>query len=174
MDTSRFKMSWAIACIMLLLGFIGVILTNVKKEGAWTYWQYIVFVFALLSLAYNLASKREKYRSAFYTFWHELLHWVGLILCFLLLSFMVKIGIISRFTASLEILMLLALTTYLVGVYFDKIFIGIGIVLGLFAASIALFEQYLYIIIIPLVIIAIGVLVWLSRPKKNNKQINDQ
>ena len=174
MDTSRFKISRVIACIMLLLGFIGVILTNVKKDGAWTYWQYIVFVFAVLSLAYNLASKGEKWRSALYTFWHELLHWGGLVLCFLILSFMVKIGIISRFIASLEILMLLALTTYLIGVYFDKIFIGIGIVLGLFAAGLALFEQYLYIIVIPLVIIAIGILVWLSRPKNDNKQINDQ
>jgi hypothetical protein len=173
MQSSRFKVPFILGGIMLLLGFLGVVLTNVRKDGAWVYWQYVVFIFAILSLAYNLYSKGKEWRSTIYTFWHELLHWVGLLLCIILLSFMVKIGIISRFLASLEVLTLLALTTYLIGVYFDKVFIGIGVVLGLFAASVALFEQYLYLIVIPLVIIALVLIMWFGWPRKKDDQISE-
>ncbi len=174
MHSSRFKVPFILGGIMLLLGFLGVVLTNVRKDGAWIYWQYVVFIFAILSLGYNIYSKGKEWRSTIYTFWHELLHWVGLLLCILLLSFMVRIGIISRFLASLEVLTLLALTTYLIGVYFDKIFIGIGIVLGLFAASVALFEQYLYLIIIPLIVVALLLIIWFGwHRKKNDDQINE-
>jgi hypothetical protein len=161
MLTSRFRIPFVIGCVMLLLGFIGMVLTDVRKDGAWSYWVYIVFLYAALSLAYNLYSKGKEGKAHLYTFWHELWHWVGLFLCVSLICFMVKIGIISRFLASLEILVLLGLTTYLIGVYFDKIFIPIGIVLGLFAASIALFDQYLYLISIPLLAIGIGILIWI-------------
>jgi len=146
---------------MLLLAFIGVVLTDVRKDGAWSYWVYVVFLYAALSLGYNLYSRGRQWKTTLHTFWHELWHWVGLFLCVSLISFMVKIGIISRFLASLEMLVLLGLTTYLIGVYFDKIFIPIGIVLGLFAASIALFDQYLYLISIPLLAIGIGIIIWI-------------
>ena len=172
MVASRLKIPLILGGIMLLLGFIGLILTDMFKDGAWIYWQFVVCIFALLSLGYNLYSKGKEWRSTLYTFWHELLHWVGLFLCLVILSFMVKIGILSRFVASLEILILLALTTYLIGVYFDKVFIGIGIVLGLFAATIALFEQFLYLITIPLIIVALGLIFWVARQRKKENQVN--
>jgi len=165
MHVSGFRIPLILGGIMLLLGFIGVILTDMFKDGAWVYWQYVVCIFALLSLGYNLYSKGREGRSKLYTFWHELVHWIGLFLCIVVISFMVKIGIISRFLASLEILLLLALTTYLIGVYFDKVFMGIGIALGGFAATIALFEQFLYLIIIPLLIVALGLIFWFARPR---------
>jgi hypothetical protein len=167
MLTPRFRVSFILGCIMLLLGFVGVILTDVRKDGAWSYWLYVVFIYAALSLGFNIYSKGKKWRTALYSFWHELWHWLGLFLCIFLVSFMVKIGIVSRFLASLEILTLLALTTYLIGVYFDKIFIPIGIVLGLFVASIAFFDQYLYLIIIPLIVIALGMIVWIIHGTKS-------
>lgn len=143
---------------MLLLGFVGVILTDIRKDGAWSYWLYVVFFYAVLSLGFHLFSKGKEWNV---TFWHELFHWLGLFLCIFLISFMVKIGIISRFLASLEILTLLALTTYLIGVYFEKIFIPIGIVLGVFVASLAFFNQYLYVIAIPLIVICVGLIFWI-------------
>jgi hypothetical protein len=173
MHSSRFRVPFILGGIMLLLGFLGVVLTNVRKDGAWVYWQYVVCIFAILSLVYNVYSKGKEWRSALYTFWHELLHWVGLFLCIVLISFMVKIGIISRFLASLEVLTLLALTTFLIGVYFDKVFIGIGVVLGVFAASVALFEQYLYLIIIPIIIVALALMIWFGRSGKKDDPISE-
>jgi hypothetical protein len=156
----RYRVPLIIGCVLLLLGFIGVILTDVLKDGAWMYWLFVVFFYAAFSLGFNLYSKAN--RTMVYTLGHEIGHWIGVFLCLLLIFFMVKIGIVSRFLASLQLLTLLGLSTYLIGVYFNRIFIPIGLALGLFAASIAFFDQYLYLIIIPLIAIAIGIILWIS------------
>lgn len=159
----RFKVPFFIGSLMLLLGFLGVMLTDILKDGAWNYWLFVVFFFAVLSMAYHIYSKGKE---ALHTIWRELFHWVGLFLCIMLLFFMVKIGVMSRFVASLQILIFLAFTTYLIGVYFDKVFVLIGVALGLFAASIAFFDQYLYLIIIPVIAVAIGILTWINTIRK--------
>jgi hypothetical protein len=163
----RLRVPFIIGCVMLLLGFIGVILTDILKDAAWMYWVFVVFFYAAFSLGFNLYSKDREGRTTLYTFGHEIWHWIGVFLCLLLIFFMVKIGILSRFLASLQLLMLLALSTYLIGVYFNRIFIPIGIALGLFAASIAFFDQYLYLIVIPLIAIAIGIIMWIIKSSNN-------
>ena len=56
---------------MLLLGFIGVVLTDVLKDAAWTYWLYVVFLYAVFSLAFHLYSKGKEGQTTTYTFWHQ-------------------------------------------------------------------------------------------------------
>jgi hypothetical protein len=163
----RFRVPLVIGCVMLLLGFIGVILTDILKDGAWMYWLFVVFFYAAFSLGFNLYSRGQG-RTTLYTFGHEIWHWIGVFLCLLLIFFMVKIGILSRFLASLQLLTLLGLSTYLIGVYFNRIFIPIGIALGLFAASIAFFDQYLYLIVIPLIAIVIGIIMWIVQSSNKN------
>lgn len=132
------------------------------------YWLFVVFFYAAFSLGFNLYSKRG--RTTLYTLGHELGHWIGVFLCLLLIFYMVEIGIVSRFLASLQLLTLLGLSTYLIGVYFNAIFIPIGIVLGLFAASIAFFDQYVYLIVIPLIAVAIGIILWISQSRSSTTE----
>ncbi|HEY2811094.1 MAG TPA: hypothetical protein VGJ00_06890 [Rhabdochlamydiaceae bacterium] len=161
MLSMRFKVPVLVGWVMLVLGFIGVVCTDVSKEGAWQYWRVLALIYALMSLGVNLYLRKKGWKTTLYSFWHELWHWVGLLLCVSLISYLVKIGIISRFLAGLQILTLLALSTYLIGVYIEITFIPIGIVLGLCAVGIAFFDQYLYAIAIPVLLIASGIVLWL-------------
>lgn len=163
MKFSGWKVRLIVGLIMLLLGFIGLIITNAQKQGAWNYWRWIAVAYAVLSLGLSWHLKKIGWKKELITIWQEILHWTGLMLSIWLVSFVVRIGLQDRFEASLEVLILLALTTYLAGIYIEVSFIPIGLLLGLFAAGLAFFDEYLYAMVVPLTIVAIVYLVWESR-----------
>lgn len=168
--TTSIKLRLVIAFVLLTLSFIGVIITDIKKDGAWEYWRFLCVVFACLSLALSWHLRRKGWKTPLFTLWHELAHWIGLLGGIFVASYFVRIGFIGRFEASLLILLLLALATYLVGVYTEPTFILLGIILGVFAAGLAFLDAYLYNIILPLTLVAgIILFVVLYRSHKKSK-----
>lgn len=157
---------FVVLAAMLLLALIGVVLTDVNKSGAFRYWQWTAVLYALLALGLSWYERRsaEAFRPA--TLWHELLHWVGLNAAVYLISLYVSIGIVSRFEAALLVLTVLALAVYLAGLYIEISFCFVGVILGLFAALVAFFSEYLYAIAFPLVLVAIGMLFWMLLHRK--------
>ena len=162
------KIRLTVALLMLVLGFIGVIVTDIKKDGAWEYWRALSIMYALISLVMNWYFKKQGWISTALTLWHEVAHWSGLIGAIFIASYFVQIGIVGKFEASLSALLLLALTTYLAGIYIESTFILIGIMLGGFAASIAFLDEYLYNILLPATI-AGGILLILIVHYKHKK-----
>ncbi len=156
---SSFKIRLFVALLMLLLGFIGVIVTDIKKDGAWYYWRFLAIVYAALSIGLSSHLKRKGWKTTFYTIWHEIAHWVGLVAAIIVVSYFVQVGLISRFEASLLTLLLLALATYLAGVYTEPTMVLLGILLGVFAAGIAFVDEYLYNILLPVTLAAAVLLV---------------
>lgn len=99
------------------------------------------------------------------TIWHEVLHWVGLFTAAFLVSVFVGMGIMGRFEAALMMLTLLALTTFLAGIYYETSFIVIGLVLGFFTAGAAFLEEYLYSILLPATLIVVVIVLWVMHKK---------
>lgn len=155
-------MRLGVGLVMLLMGFIGLVLTDTEKEGAWSYWRWTAVAYAAMSLGLSWHLKKSGWKKEVVTLWQELLHWAGLMFAIWLVSYVVHIGLQNRFEASIEVLILLALATYLAGVYIEMSFIPIGILLGLFAAGIAFLDEYLYGILVPLTLLVGAVLVWVS------------
>ncbi len=155
------KLRLCIGLLMLILGFIGMIVTDISRDGAWLYWRNISAVFAILSLSLSIYLQKMRWKTTVFTIWHELFHWVGLLLTIVTIDYFVTTGIMGRFQAGLVALALLAFATYLIGVYIETTFIPVGIILGVFAAGTALFAAYIYSIILPLTIIAALVVVWM-------------
>lgn len=150
-----FRARAAVALIMLALSFVGLVITDIKRTGALTYWQIMVPIFALLCLGLSLYIRRTVDVIRPVSIWHEVLHWVGLGGSVCLVWYFVRIGSIGRFEAGLFVLTLLALATFLVGVYVDYSFLIIGLMLGIFAGAAAFVEEYLFSIMLPLTI-AVG------------------
>ena len=146
---------------MLLLAFIGLIVTDLMQDGAWIYWRVMVPVYAIMSIGLSWYLRRGKNHITVATIRHEVLHWAGLIAGVYLVSMFVNMGIVGRFEAGLEVLIMLALTTFIAGVYHDYIFLILGVLLGLFVAGAAFFTEYLYTVMLPLTIFAALVMVWL-------------
>ena len=162
------KVRLGVGLTMLLLAFIGMVVTDVRTEGGWSYWKWIVPVYALLALWLSWYVKRQKQTVSPITIWHEILHWVGLICVIYLVSHLVQVGTISRFIAGIFQLILLSFGVFLAGIYIEPMFILIGIVLGIFALITALLVQYMYSIVIPILIagaIITALSVWISHKK---------
>lgn len=174
MDTSEkhpFKARLIVGIIMLIFAFLGVIVTDVWKDGSLNYWRVMSPVFAILSLWLSWYVRKHRKSLSSTTIWHEAAQWIGLIGAVYLVSAFVHIGLVSRFQASLQVLVMLALTVFVNGIYTEHSFIIIGLLLGLLAAVIALVNQYLFVIMVPLILIGIGVVFWLiHRARKKNHE----
>ncbi|WP_420421111.1 hypothetical protein [Simkania sp.] len=161
----HWKMRLLVALIMLGLSFIGLIVSDLKQNGAWNYWRVMVPIFAILCLFLSWYLRRQKKIMTAATIWHELVQWVGLALSVYLVSIFVKIGLMGRFEAGLVALTLLALTIFIAGIYVEATFFLIGLLMGIFAAAAALMAAYVYTVMLPLTIIVAVLLVWVARKR---------
>ncbi len=144
---------------MLLLAFIGLIVNDFLPHANWYYWRFVSPVFAVISMWLNWYLDN---RSAFKRrepMWKEILHWIALLLSIYILSVFVNIGTVGRVEAGLVALTLIALATFLAGVYFDPTFILIGLVIGVFDLAAGLVHTYLSLVMIPVIIIAAAVVI---------------
>ena len=166
-NSASTKLRLCVALVMLILGFVGVIVTDISKDGAWNYWRYTAVLYAILSLCLSWHLKKQGWKTTLLTVWHEIAHWIGLIAAIFISSFLVKMGLIGRFEASLLTLLMLALATYLAGIYIEPTLVLIGIMLGIFALGIAFLDVYLYNILLPLtLVVAVVFLVLIHRAHK--------
>ena len=161
----HWKMRLLVALIMLGLSFIGLIVSDIKQNGAWNYWRIMVPIYAVLCLFLSWYLRRQKKIMSAATIWHELVQWVGLALSVYLVSIFVKIGLMGRFEAGLVVLTLLALTIFIAGIYVEATFFLIGLLMGIFAAAAALMAAYVYTVMLPLTIIVAVLLVWVARKR---------
>ena len=142
-----------IALLLVILAFIGVVLTDISRDWAWSYWKFIVPVYALFSIALSWLHPATEKQSRLARTRNAIFHWLGLVLVDILIIQFVEIGLVSPFVAGLTILTSLALATYLAGIYFDLSFIVIGIFLGLIAEASAFIEEYLSFSVLPIALI---------------------
>lgn len=163
------KVRLFVAVVMLLLGFAGLVVTQVSKEGAWNYWKYVSVLFAFLSIGLTLHLRKEGLKTTLVHIWHEVAHWVGLIAAIFITSYLIQMGLIGRFEASLMMLLMLALATYLAGIYGEPSFILVGIALGCFATGIAFIGEFLYTAILPATLL-FGTLIFYIIHKTHQKR----
>lgn len=163
------KARLGVGIAMLTLAFLGMVVTDVRSQGGWDYWKWMVPVYALMALWLSWYVRRQTQTITSITLGHELLHWIGVVAAVFLVSFFIHLGIISRFIAGIFDLTLLSLGVFIAGIYIETTFLLIGLVLGVLAALSAVLVQYLYALVIPIIIgavIVIGIMIWLSHQKQ--------
>ena len=158
---------FVISCIMLLLGLVGLVIADIRHNGALLYWKWITPVYGILAigLSWYLHHRKEDFRPMHLL--QEVFHWAAAIGSVYIFNMFVAIGIMGRFEAALAVIIALGLATFLAGLYIESTLIVVGILLSLFAAGVAIVDEYLYSIMIPLTIIAIVLMLWLTRRKKS-------
>ncbi len=127
--------------------------------------------YALLSLwlSWHLNHKISEISGK--SLWKEVLHWLSLMLAVYLVTLLVDIGIIGRVEAGFVVLILLAFSTLLAGLYIDRCFLLIGAVLSVFVTAAALVEAYLSVIMVPVILIAALILIWVVRQNHHNRNL---
>jgi len=166
--THPWKAKLGVGIAMIVLAFLGMVITDIHPSGGGDYWKWVVPIYAMLALWLSWYIKRKQQTVSPITIWHELFHWFGFIYAILLVSYLVHLGTISRFDAGIFQLILLSLAVFLAGIYIQSTFIIIGIILGIFALLTAVLVQYMFAIIIPVAIggmIITAISVWISHKK---------
>ena len=140
---------------LLTLSIIGVGITDYAPKRAFNYWLVMVPLFGVVCVVHAWrSSKKGDGKITVGLLRRLLLHWAGLLFFVYIIWRLVNIGEVGADVAGLFTLMLLALTTYLAGVHYDWMFILLGAVLAVFAASAAIVEQYLLLWMVPIAVVA--------------------
>lgn len=173
----RWKARLAVCFSMLILALIGLMIMTMWRTSYWYYSQFMSLIYAVLSiwlfLYLNLERNRGEHTRSTSTIWHQLAHWLGLLGALYLVDTFVNAGIIDGTQAGLMMLVLLALTIFLVGIYADVTFVFIGVVLAAFAAGAALFGAYLSVVMIPVIIVAAGLIYYIVRLEKRRLELRE-
>ena len=142
-------------CILLALALIGMGLTETTKGGGALYWLIVLWIYALFSLARAWMRAREQHDSVWSEIHLHFFHWLGALVALHIVFLLERNDIMNRDAASDASLVILALSSYLAGLHFERLFVLIGIVLAIMAVVGAFVEQYtLWLIVIPASLIA--------------------
>src|SRR3989344_1397073 len=113
MKANLWKARFIVGVIMILLGFTGIIVTNLQKTGGWDYWKWMVPIYGILALWLSWYVKRDTESIHPITIWHELGHWAGLIGAIFLTSDFGILGTVSRFNIGIFDLILVSYALFL-------------------------------------------------------------
>lgn len=152
------KARFLVGLAMIVLSFVGLILTSLSDGGAEMYWKIVTPIFAILSIWLSCYLRKKGSSFSLATLVREIFHWIAMLLGVFLYCFFVKTGAMGKAAADIAILTTLAVTLFIAGIYIEPSFIFIGVAMGLFAAGVAYMKTYLYTVLLPIAALAIGVL----------------
>lgn len=165
--SNTWRVRFIIGFLMLAIAFVGMIFTNISSQGGWIYWRTMTPVYALLSIGLSLYLRNMKFSETVTSIWHEIWHWFGLLLAVFLLSKLVDMGFMNHLQAGVQVLLLLALATFLAGVYIESTFLVVGILLGLMIWTVGLLNLYLYAFALLGIVLFVIVFYVVSKMKKH-------
>ena len=166
------KARFIVGMIMVCLSFVGLVVTDLWKNGAWNYWRFVAPVYAAMCLWLSWYLRKKQHSISFSKLWHEIAHWIALILAVFLFSIYTEMGLMGRFESGLAILTLLALTIFLGGIYIEPSFLIIGLLLGLFSAGAAFMAAYLYTVMLPIALGTVALLFYMAFRKRHSPPTN--
>jgi len=160
----RIRIDEALFLTLIALSTIGIGITNFWPVESFWFWAAMVPVFGLTSIFIGWSKARRRGAGVARIIRLQVLHWLGLLAGLFLIYYLLNpTGRIDYNQLALITLLALSLTTFLAGVHFDWRFMVVGIVLGASVAGAAFMEQFIWVIIIP-IIAAIGLIVfWWQR-----------
>ena len=149
-----------IAALIILAG-LGAGITDLSSKYGFWYWVAMVPVFgsSCTYAAWSRARARGEVPAGLVQY--QILHWLGLLGIVCLIYMLVQTGRMANQDAGLVALLALALATYLSGVHADWRVAVVGFFLGLVVIAVALIEQFMWILLVLVVIaVVIGVFFW--------------
>ena len=144
--------------LLLILSGAGVIMADRWPERAFRYWLWMTPIFGIVSTiaAWGRAQRRGESVAAIVP--TQIVHWLGAVGCVWLIYALLVFGRMTNEAAGSATLIVLALASFLAGVYADWRLSVLGIVLGIASVGFAYVES-VALIIVPLLAVALIILV---------------
>ena len=152
--------------ILLFLSAVGIALTDFSPAKGFWYWVAMapVFCAATIGIEWSRLTQRGVSKTTFIR--HQILYWLGYLVGVHLVFLLHYTGRLNNADAGLVALLLLALATFCAGVSSNWRIVSIGIFLGIAVIVTALIEEYIWVLLIPIVILIVGAFFYRHRKKK--------
>ena len=166
------RISWRVILIvsLVLVGFslVGFALTNYAPERASWFWVLVLPGFAAIAIWHTWKSVRADGKTNWPVLRKQIYHWIAFFIAIKIMFVLIYTGNISGRGGGLVALLLMALTCTLVGVSFDRLFILVGVLLGIAVLVAAWFQEYVWLVLLALGL-AFAVLVLLQYLTRREK-----
>jgi hypothetical protein len=140
------KMFEIIFVVLMVLAIIGVGITDFSPARSYWYWIAMAPIFACACLIIEWTQMRREGTSWLSMLRTQLLTWLGLLVSVQIVFLLLRSGRLTYESTGLVILLLLALTTYIVGIHLGFQVCLLGVFLGLTLLVAAYLEQYIWVI----------------------------
>jgi hypothetical protein len=153
--------------LLSLLVTVGLFLANVSREWAIYYWSVMFPIFGLVCLGHEIVSAPDEQMFSWRMLTRQALHWLVPIIAVKIVFLQLERGMLDAPAASLTIVLLLALTSFLAGIHFDHVFLWISLFLAFAAVVGTEIQAYIWMIAaVAIVAIIVGVALALLMHKR--------
>ena len=155
--------------LLVLLSGLGVAINDLSPKSAFGYWMWMAPTFGVISVGaawYRAARSSASIPAAV---WRQVLHWAGVIGAVYLVYLLQRTGRLANEAAGDAALILIALASFLSGVHSDWRLMVLGVVLGITVVGIAVVEQIIWVLVLPLMAIIVLVLLWYVRRARHHR-----
>lgn len=150
------KIDQIIFITMMILGLVGVAITDASPANAHGYWVFTLIAYGCIVIfsGRKLAATHGKNFGRFVV--DQIIHWGGALLAILCVYTMVHTGTINYEEAGAVMLLILALATFLAGSHAGWRFYILGALLALSTIIMSYIEEFIWVILIVALILVIG------------------
>ncbi len=163
----KIQIEETILIILLLLSLLGIGITDFSPDDGYGYWIIMVIVFALCAILIAwLQSKKHDVNNFTSILREQFMHWSTSLVVVGGAFLLQKSGQLTETSASLVILLILALATMLDGIRIGWRFSVVGLYLGVSSVVVAYVEDFMWVeilIAIATVVLTIFWEVWLNK-----------
>lgn len=153
----------AILSLLLIFCFIGVAYTNFASVRSYTYWQWMIPVFAIAAIISEWSRYKQHDIDGYHFFRQQLLHWGAVFVAIKTIFLLHSIGRYDNDATALTLMVTMSLSTFIAGVYIGWRFLVLGLFITLATLLVAYLEAYIWVLIpvaIGIVIIGVVVAIW--------------
>ena len=133
--------------LLTLLSAVGLLLTNYRPATALSYWSIMFPAFGLVALWLVLV-RSQRTENVAPTVARVAAHWLGPLIALRLLFLQLHRGQMGADAVGATTLLLLAVTSFLAGIYQDRIFFFAAVVLALGTVIATEIEAYIWLIVV--------------------------
>jgi len=154
-----------ILIVLLLLSVVGIALTDFSPKNGFWFWMAMGPVFCAAGIAVEWGNLTKRGESKAKLVRNQIIHWIGYLTTVYLIFILsgVETGRLNNVDVGLVALLILAFASFSAGITANWRISILGIFLGIAVCAIALLQEYIWAILVPLALIIIGAFLWRRR-----------
>jgi hypothetical protein len=155
-----FSIEETVFILLMILSLVGIVITDFSQHDGYGYWMLMVLVFGMLSIFVSWLQAKNNANDIGEIVKEQGLHWMHTLIIVGASSFLNKSGQLTDISASLVILLILALATMLDGMRIGWQFSLLGFFLAACVIIVAYIEAFIWACGGLGLLVVIGALLW--------------